>query len=94
MNIIFGFSFCYGLIPCAFLNKKTKGIILSNHSHQQVESDKWFHVMIWNLVLNLKSTTEKFKERMTIKTKIFCYEEQNGIEEQSNKRTNIYSRAK
>ena len=39
-NIIFGFSLCFWLIQCAYLNKQTEGIILSNHSPRQVASDE------------------------------------------------------
>ena len=42
LNIIFGFSLFCWLITCAFVNKQTEGIILSNHSpwHVAVISGK------------------------------------------------------
>ena len=54
------------VIPWTFLNKHTAGIILSNHSPQQVASDNLWTVA-WNPVLNLKPKTEKFEERVAVK---------------------------
>ena len=56
------------LISYAFLNKQAEGIILSNHSLQQVASDsKTGKPETWNPVLNLKPKAEKFEERVTVK---------------------------
>ena len=54
------------VIPFAFLNKQTEGVILSNHSPRQVTSDKWY-IVTWGPVLNLKTKAEKFEEIMTVK---------------------------
>ena len=54
------------VIPCAFLNKQTEEIILSNHSPRQVASDK-YETVTWNPVLNLKLKAEKFEKRVTVK---------------------------
>ena len=59
-NIIFGFSLCFWLIQCAYLNKQTEGIIRSNHSPRQVASDEWY-ILTWSLVLNIKTSAEKFE---------------------------------
>ena len=40
-NIIFGFSLYCLLIPCTFVNKQTKGIIISNHSPETMASGNW-----------------------------------------------------
>ena len=40
-NIILGSRLCCWLISYAFLNKKTKRIILNKYSPLQVASDKW-----------------------------------------------------
>ena len=65
-SIKYNFWFMLLLIPCAFLNKQTKGIILSNPSHRQLASDKQ-EIVTWNPPMNLKPEAEKFEERMAVK---------------------------
>ena len=48
------------VISCAFLNKKTEGIFLSNHSPRLVA--------MWSPVLNLKPKADIFEEKMLVKT--------------------------
>ena len=52
------------VISCAFSNKQTKGIILSNHSPRQGASEGVNCDV--GPVLNLRPSAEKFEERMTI----------------------------
>ena len=46
------------VISCAFLNKKTEGIFLSNHSPRLVAT--------WSPVLNLKPKADIFEEKMIV----------------------------